>query len=270
MTDPRPLVPVNPEGLSDLVDELLVPTAATPLPTPSNRIIFAPSFITDPEQYIGIPQLNRVIAKKETYKNLNWESTIKALAKQETLYMPTIPEFMTHFFNVREAAQKRGTLYDGRGNPIRREEAVNLYKYFTTDFEEGCCTWLNAEFVEGSGALKLDLRADFRVNAKGKIEYRSVTPLEASIEEYCYVDLRREKFNKQFLPTIGQKSSNQNYKVDENIYFYPPGKNTVARFRAGSGRAGFYCFGVPSYSDDSLGVFACAEGAARENTRGKS
>ena len=267
MTDPRPLIPVNLQGLENLANELLAPTIAAETPL-EDGVILAPSFITDPENYIGIPQLNRVIAKKESDKNLQWEPIIKALASRGAYHMPNIPQFMMHFFNVREASQGNKILYDGKGKAIKREEAINIYNYFTTGFQGGCYTWLDAKFVKGKGFKKLDLQTNHRVDASGNISFQSM-PLEDCVWGDVYVDLMQDKFNKQYLPTTQQKSADQNYKVNENIYFWHPRKDAVARFYADSDWARLYCYGFPSDSDAGLGVFVCAEGAMRKNLEGK-
>ncbi len=267
MTDPKPLIPVNLKGLEELAEELLTPTTVVEA-SPEKGVILAPSFIRDPENYIGIPQLKRVIAKKESDKNLQWEPTIRALASRGAYHMPNIPEFMTHFFNVREAAQGKKPLYDGRGKPLKREESTNLYNYFTTAFEGGCWTWLDAKFVKGKGFKKLDLQTNHRVDASGNLTFQQV-PLEECVWEDVYVDLIQDKFNKQYLPTAQQKSADQNYKVNQNIYFFHPRKDAIAWFVTGSVWAWLYCDGDPSGSVAWLGVFLCAEGAAQKINGGK-
>ena len=262
MNDPKPIVPVNPEGLTELMNELLAPIAMPPATNPRTGIVLAPSFITDPENYIGIPQVNIVIAKRESDKNLDWEDTVNALLNKAGAYhMPNISEFVSHFYNVLEAVQGKRTLYDGKGKPLKKDEAVNLYKYLTTDFDGGCWTWLDANFVKGSGFNKLNLRTNHRKGAKGKLIFDE-SPLEITLGKDCYVDLNRTKLNKQYLPKPGLESSNQNYRQGENIYFWCPKKNAVAGFRADSDGADLDCNRDPSNSHESLGVFVCAEGAA--------
>ena len=63
-------------------------------------------------------------------------------------------------------------------------------------------------------------------------------------------------FNKQGLPT---KEGN-----DFNYWFPRSNNNSVARFGANSDRAGLVCNGYPQFSDSALGVFVCAEGAAKK------
>jgi len=269
MNDPRPLVPVNPEGLTELMNELLAPIATPTSTSPRNSIILAPSFITDPENYIGIPQVNSVIAKKESDKNLNWKGAVNVLLDRTGAYhMPNIPEFVSHFYNVLEAAQGKRTLYDGKGKPIKKEEVTNLYKCLTTNFDGGCWTWLDANFVKGSGFNKLNLRTNHRKGAKGKLVFEE-SPLEVTLGKDCYVDLNRAKLNKQYLPKPELKSQNQSYRQGENIYFRYPVKDTVAWFGADSDWADLVCGGDPSDSLESLGVFVCAEGASRENREAK-
>lgn len=272
MHEPRPLIPVTIEGLEALAQELLTSTGGKPPVHAGKGVVLAPSYIKDPENYIGVPQIGAIISKRERHKNLKWEPTLKAIHEEGgslggKLSMPDIPDFMTHFFNVKEAALGRGTLYDGRGKPLKKDEAVSQWNYFSsTDRSpfngQMCWTWLNAKFVKGKGALKLNLQTDYHFDASGNLVF-SQTPLEACLEEDALVDLDKP-FNKQYLATSAQKSANINYAQGHNLYFWYPRKNAVARFAASSGGAGLGCNGSPSLADPALGVFVCAEGAPPE------
>jgi len=226
----------------------------------SKRKILTPADIKG-EDYIQIPNTNSLIARVEVkdYKGKTWDETHYALA-ENGLYMPTPNLFMNHFLYVRDAAEGNTTLYDGNNNPIPKNEIEDLWKYLTTDHRGGCWTWLDAKFIEGSGALDLDIITDHRVVQKGTEKTLEGTqkPLEACIQEDCYVTLNP---NSQGLPD--RKSIIDEYKQSKNIYFWHLRKDKVAGFIAGSDRAGLDCSGDPGGSSSGLGVFAYAEGTKK-------
>ena len=219
--------------------------------TPANPV--RPPANINQRDYIRIPGTNTLIAREETNKGLNWDDTHFTL-QDSGLYMPSQKLFMPYFLNVIEAAKGNTTLYDGANNPIPRDEAEDLYKYLTSGHRDGCWTWLDAKFEkEGSSWF---IETDHRV-AQGSTS-KTRMPLEACLREDAYVEL---DFNSQGLAT--KKSTDQDYKQGENIYYWHPRDGTVARFNAGSGWADLICGRDPSGSYAELGVFACAEGTSK-------
>ena len=211
------------------------------------------------EDYIRIPGTTTIISRQESNKGLNWENTHYTLA-ENGLYMPSPSLFMPYFMHVRDASQGNTTLYTAGNNPIPTNEAEELWKYLSTDYNNGCWTWLDAKFSEENNVWKIG--HNHKVIQKGKdksLEGKTET-LESCIRKDCFVDL---EFNTQGLPI--RKSQNQNYKQGENIYYWHPRNKTVARFYADSGRAFLSCGRNPSGSNRALGVFACAEGAQKNN-----
>ena len=182
---------------------------------------------------------------------------------QQGLYVPTPLIFSTHFKNVIEAKEGRKQLFYADVSPVNSAEIDEIYKHLTTNYKNifgsndfGAWTWLNAKFVQGSGDKKIDLETITGIKSDGTFIIKT-EPLECKIWENCFVEI---DFNRQGLPKV--KSANQSYAQGDNINFYFPVKDTVARFYAGSNRAVLYCNRNPLSSSPSLGVFACAEGAA--------
>jgi hypothetical protein len=264
---PNPLFPTSeipPERKRKLFEELSKPYQE--LQPQEEGIVIAPSFISNPKDYIGIPQYNVVIAKREEIHKKNFNTTLdKIKHKNVKFFMPPIPYFMQHFFNVREAAHNpEKPLYDGERNPLPQEEAQNLWKYFTsknreqfgdTPKEKICWTWLNAKFTKGTGFNGLDIET-FNVP-----NYPQRQLLEQCLWQDTYVSIDPDEFNKQGLPkqTI---ATQDNYKEGENIRFWYPRPNHVARFDTGSNWADLDSYRDPDGEGPALGVFLCAEGVA--------
>jgi len=208
----------------------------------------------DKADYIQILDTNIIIAKQQDYNNLTWQDTQYALV-DSGLYMSTPSLFMQHFVNAKDAAEGKIKLYDGNGNPIKKDEAKDIYNTLATD----CWAWLDAAFKQENGKwnIETDHWAVMRGNDK-TLEARNRSRLENCVRDDCFVDLA---FNAQGLPTT--KSQDQKYVQGQNIYFYQPKDGAVAGFNAFSVRAFLYCGGNPGYSYSSLGVYPCAEGAAK-------
>jgi len=228
-------------------------------PKEEPRIITPSSIQRD--KYIQVPETNSLISKEEIYKGKTWDEIHYALT-DNGLYMPTPALFMKHFLNVRDAFQNKNQLYDGNNNLIPKEEVEDLWKYLTSGHRGGCWTWLDAKFIEGSGALGLDILTNHEVVIKDSnksLTPKTKKPLEQCVQEDCYADL--DSINSQGLPI--KKASSQDYKQGANIYFYHPRENKVARFYADSDGAGLDCIWDPGLSYSRLGVFACVEGTKK-------
>jgi hypothetical protein len=219
-------------------------------------------------KYIAIPQYNMAIAMRETCHNKDMYDTLNSL-KEEGLKMPSPAQFITHWNNVRSAAQGNLQLQYANGSAVDINTARDLWNYMSsTDRsfwgEKICWTWLNAQFSEdGSGLWYIE--TDLEVIGSGR--GRKLKGKRETLEAHADADrLANLVFNDQGLPT--QDSALQDYRQGDNIYFWKPRNNRVARFCAGSSWAVLYCDWVPSYSNASLGVFACAEGT-QKNSGGK-
>ncbi|MCR4327597.1 MAG: YhaI family protein [Nanoarchaeota archaeon] len=215
--------------------------------------------------YIQLPQFNKLISKFELlgYNNLNWEDTHFKL-HENGLYMPLIPEFMTHFKNVVLAYQSKGKnpLFDGEGNTVSIKEVRDIYKHMTKDYlaiygtQKGAWSWLDAKFKEDNGMKILFEHRTF-VDSNGK---KILTPnktenLESCVREDCYVDFNN--LNSQGLPTTVYPTPN--YEEGKNIYYWKPVDGKVARFFALSSGALLSCYTDPSDTNTDLGVYGIAE-----------
>ncbi len=233
------------------LEELLNPASSSPQNQTANTLLNITPNINRAD-YIQVPQSRILIAKAETHKGKTWHETHYAL--QETgLYMPAVCEGITHWLNVREAALTNNRiLYDGNNAPIRKEEAVDLWNYMSSGHRGGCWSWFDAFFTDENTLHQYHL---MNKDAAGKktLESQSKPALQCPIKENCYVEL---DFNSQGMPL--KKSSMQQYQQGQNLYFYFPRSNAVARLSAGAGLVSLDCCRVPRSSDASLGVFGVA------------
>ena len=238
-------------------------------PTNPTQITQINTNIKNPQDYIQVPEViglhggNVIISKFEIpdANNKNYEETHKFIL-QKGLYVPTPNIFMPHFANVCKAKKGETQLLDGNGKIIQNSELEDIYQHLTTNhisaYETsrlGAWTWLNARFIEGSGFNNLDLETIISIKSDGSFETKK-TPLANCLGSDGYAKI---KFNTQ---GFSNENSENKYIQGENIYFWKPVKDRVARFYAVSGRASLDCGGGPTGSNDSLGVFTCAEGAS--------
>jgi len=268
--DYRPLVPVNPEGLDAVAESLLNGTntdrgsESVPAIQTSERI--------NPKEYIqvGMNGLHGKPVVISCYEIQGSNSKDYASAHRfvlsKGLYAPTPLIFTAHLKNVIEAQKRNKQLRYSDGTLLPQSEVEEIYKHLTTNYKDvfggsnpGAWSWLNAKFIDGTGDNGFDLETITGMKPDGTFITKKV-PLENKIWEDCFVDIN---FNQQGLANA--KSVNQSYSQGNNIKFYHPRKNTVARFFAGSGRAYLNCDGYPASSNSSLGVFVCAEGAEPKN-----
>ncbi len=219
--------------------------------------------VSNPSDYIVVPQYDILIAKRETHQGKNWQESIELLA-QEGRYMPRIDEFMQHFLNMRDAVAGRMILHDGAGAIINQAEIQSQWNYLSstdrTPFGNSAWTWLDALFKK-DGAGTLYLETNHRVT--NSVLTSQNVPLVPHATTNGFAPL--SSLNNQKLPI---DTPDKNYVQGQNIYFWPPTENLVAGFGAGSDRASLDCGRDPTDRDAELGVFACVAGGAPRNSGG--
>src|SRR3989344_6796335 len=226
-------------------------TTIIPVANPNSPLTLPEIVQRAPRNYIKIPQLNEVIAINETHKGKDLYDTLDAVA-DEGLSSPYISSFMRHWMNVKEAVvDRKGKLHYADGSQVPADSAEDLWKYLSSGHRGGCWTWLDALFTKEGNEWYLTQDLKTVRQGQDQLLQGNKQKLEACLRKDCYVDL---SFNTQGLAT--QESPTQNYSQGENIYFYHPRENCVARFYASSVRTGLGCNGDPSGRFGDLGVFA--------------
>ena len=216
--------------------------------------------------YVQIPQLKKIISAFElkNYNNLNWKNTHFRL-HENGLYMPIIPEFMTHFQNVIQSYKSKGKtpLFDASGNPFTKDEVKDMYSHLTKDsiavYEgaEGTWAWLDAYFEKKDDEFYILTEHRTQTDSSGnkKLVSNKTEKLEQCLIENCFVDFK--SLNSQGLPIT--KDLNQKYIQGENIKFWSPTNDRVAWFFAYSDWALLDCGRNPDDTVSNLGVFAVAD-----------
>jgi len=272
MRDPKPLVPVNLEGLEALASELLLPVKT------NNETLesVTPPNLRNPASYIFLPAKshgsysysNTWVAKKR----LGFDKDVEKVAKKLNLtvqntakekdghdYMGSINNKQS--LDINEALGnitlnqrqyidlflllKSGNVLDGNTARVSKSDIESMLDEMLGKRDPWRGEWASNRFRDVGGTLNII----YPIFKGGKWQ-EAIEPLEHYVKENCYVDLA--SFNKQGMPT--RKSAQQEYKFGENIYFWYPSDGTVAGFGADSDRAGLGCGGGPSFSLESLGV----------------
>lgn len=257
----KPLVSLGTEGWERQAEALLGMDGTDVSVPPIGNLALPRAVIEHPRDYIVVEGKNGVIAKRQNYNGLNWQTALETVAR-DGLLVPRIDFFMQHFLNVREAAHGRKTLVDVAGNRLSLTEAQDHWNYVSSTNRtpynnKPFWAHLDARFKDVAG--KMHLETDHRV-VGGKMTHRDVL-LEPYHTSNGWADL---SLNKQGIPR--QASATNSYAQGQNIYLYAPVNDRVAGFDAYSVRAVLYCIRDPQYSGADLGVLACAEGAIAKNS----
>jgi len=240
MTDPKPIVPVNPAGLDEVAKSLLegdpnLPPSASP--TGSN-IRNAENYVILPGKAHGsysYPDL--VVAVEKTHLNSNWNQAHEALHR-ENAFMLSIRQYVDFLQML-----KSGTVYNGRGTKLASGKVDEILDEILTKREPWRAEWLDAYFKDVNDALNISY--EHRI-VNGQLKPQRTEALENCVMEDAYVNLFSA--NKQGLPTVKART--------QETYFWYPRKDRVARFRADSDGVYLDANRVPAYSDSSLGVRA--------------
>lgn len=206
----------------------------------------------DKKDFVHIPDTTYFISKKAGYKGQNYDQTLQTVEGSTALTVATPALFMPHYARVcRAALEKDITLDDGTGELLGRKATDDLFEYLSTE----AWAWLDASFEKTKQGFFI--ATDHRL-VNGQMQPLTRESLETCVMKEGFVDL---VFNRQGFPT--QRSEKQEYQRGKNLQYWHPENGTVAGFYALGGYALLDCDGLPLGSFAALGVFVCAEGAAK-------
>ncbi len=215
--------------------------------------------VGNPREFVRIPGIDIAISKTPLHKELNWEGTHFALAKQG-LFMPSPALFISYFCHVTKDCGDEiynFEAYNAANEPLGKRERMSLYEHLNSPRNS---VWLDAKFIEIQGVKYLVTDHYCVSQAKeDKLTPNTTIQLEPHLTESGFVNL---KFNPQGLPI--EKSKRTEYKESQNIFYIPPRNGAVARFGTGLDGFGLYCNGDPNDSDFSIGVFGCIKGTPKK------
>ena len=233
----RPLIPVNPQGLDDIAEGLL---------NTSSPNVEANDFAPNKNGFIYVPSINLYVSKERTLQNKNWNDTHKEVLRNGLGRMPT-PNETWELIKYAKA---------NLSNPELKNVYDDILK--TTPQNTWHGEWQNAKFSEDK-KIKYVQRV-ISLDKQGELVYSPRERLDDYLIEDCWAEFNST--NKQGLLT--RKHSSLSYAQGQNIYFYHPRNNSVARFGANSDGAYLNCGGNPSYSYSALGVRLVREATPRK------
>ena len=238
MTDAKPIVPVNPEGLEDIAKSLL---EGDPKPLPFTAPVNAN--ISNLETYVTLPGKTHgsysypdlLVAMERTNFGSNWNQSHKALHR-ENAFMLSIRQYIDFLQLL-----KSGNVYDERGTKLPNGRVNEILDEILTKRDPWRAEWLDAYFKDVNGTLYFNYE---HTNVNGQLKPQHSEPLENCVMKDAYVNLFSA--NRQGLPTVKSRT--------QETYYWHPVNGRVARFGANSGRVYLDANGDPAVSYSSLGV----------------
>jgi len=280
MTEPKPIVPVDREGLEEVAESLLRGDPQVASTAPSSNIV---TQIINPIEYITLPgkthgsysypdllvAMHRLgydadveraartlgLSLQNTTKeqngsryigNINWEQALKLnlLLGNSTLN----PRQFIDFKELLKKGLKGTEVYDGKGAVIDSKILKMVHDEIFTVRDPFRGEWLDANFEVIDVIDNIfHINYDHKI-ANGVLKPQKSEPLENCLMEEKYVDL--SSANRQGLPT--RKSS----IFSRKIKYYHPQNQSIAKFYAHSDRVVLDARGDPAYPCSPVGVRA--------------
>lgn len=248
MTDPKPIVPVNLEGLDDIAKSLLensVPEFNTTAP-PTGTV--AP--VEEPGSYIILPNRKHgsyeypdlLVPTDRTHKEKNWHQTQESLYL-DSAYMITPRQFVD-FINL----LRSGNAYNGLGVKLDTKRVKAILDDILEKKDPYRAEWLDARFAQSGKTLNVMYH---KIKSDGSIE--DVTePLQECLMEDKQPGISLDYWLRNATPQ-GLPPKNIS---DGSIYYWHPKDKAVAGFWADSDGVVLVADRGPADSDSSLGVRA--------------
>jgi len=269
MTNPKPLVPVNLEGLEALASELLAPTATSVSGSikPSSRsnaesYILLPSGKYGKHDYPDVeiamtrlgytPEVEKAAKRKGLTLANNSQGYIGNINHQQAVMLPRelggtalSVILFKEFLKLLQAGINGRSIYNGKGDKIAKTQLGTFYNEITQVRNPLRIEWFDSKFEEQGGKIYIT----YPIFKSNKWDYVK-EPLEECLMEdkTAGIDINHWLNNatSQGLPPKNCATG--------SLYYWAPRKGMVAWFWADSGRAVLGCDWDPSFSRESLGV----------------
>jgi len=240
MKDIRPLMPVNPEGLDKIAQELLnetpvndlVQAGANQLKNPRDYMIL--ETVDSKDNKIGL-----YVAKNKDFFNKKWYEAHEALAK-ESYQMLTIRQGIDLIKLL-----KSKKVYDGLKAKLKDAEIAQLLNEIIEVRPPWRAEWLDGRFIEKNNEWYLLQEHKYDNSKSGKLEDRITAKNSIKVNPI----IKNFKFNLNDTDKYGLPT-----KEGTELNYWYPTNGSVARFGAGSDGASLDCDWDPSDSDSGLGV----------------
>ena len=248
MTEPKPIVPVNPEGLDDIAKSLLensVPEFNASAP-PAGAV----GSVEEPGSYIILPGRKHgsyeypdlLVPAERTHKGKKWHQAKESLYL-DGAYMITPRQFVD-FINL----LRSGNAYNGLGVKLDTKRVKALLDDILEQKDPYRAEWLDARFAQSGKTLNVMYH---KIKSDGSIEDVAEPLHDCLMEDKqpgISLDYWLRNANNQGLPPKNIS--------DGSIYYWYPRDKAVARFRANSDGVFLYANRDPAISYSSLGVRA--------------
>ena len=268
--NPKPLVPVNPEGLDDIARSLLedkteIPESnispSTNTSKPENYIILpskSHGSYSYPDMLVGIHRLSYTPDVERASKTLTLNIQNTATEKDGSDYIGSINHAQALSLNktlgnitldIRRFVDflnllKSQNVYDGNGTKLSQERTNAVLDEILTVRTPYRAEWLDARFSEQNKQLRINYH---KIKPDGNMQETTET-LETCLMKDKQIDLddwlRRATLHG--LPPADVKSG--------TLYYWAPRNGRTAGFGADSGRAYLDWYVDPAYSDARFGV----------------
>jgi len=272
--DPRPIAPMNPEGLDDIAKALLeayTPKTITPadIPNPESYLILEgkqygtysyPDLLVSMHRLGFTDEAGRVAQKlglsvQNTAQEQNGVHYIGNVQHKQAIdlvkglnFIPLTPRLYVDFLKEVSSGIDGMAVYDGLGNQIPIEKLLALWNEIAEVRSPYRGEWLDASFSRNGSGLQIVYH---QILPDGSLK-EVTAPLENCLmkDKQPGIDLHDwlNRANTQGLPP-------GDVKHGELDYWYPISEK-VAGFGADSDEAVLCCFEDPGYSNASLGVRA--------------
>lgn len=216
-------------------------------------------------EYIRDPNTGILIAKEipDEFRseNLNYEDLhLKVLSQESFLHVPTPGLYLPFIISLIDAYKRKIPLFDENDNKLTNSEIEKVY-YDLIKYPP-YRTFLNARFVQGTGFKGLDIEkivglkkiiigshynglSFIPAQGEKKVVRVEREPLEECLWDDCYIDLRKDNFNRQGLPLEKARSKvgkrvGEGYEGDEweknpyIFYAHPEKDHVISVFDSGS------------------------------------
>ena len=242
MKEIRPLIPVNPEGLDKIANELLNENISS-----SDPIQIGTNPPTNPKDYLILETVDGknngiglYVAKAKDFFSKNWYETHEALNK-EGYQMLTIRQGIDLIKLL-----KTGKVYDGLKAKLKDAEIAQLFNEIVEVRTPWRAEWLDGRFVKEDNEFYLLQEHKYDTSkSRSKLEERIIAKNRIKVDPL----MKNTRFNLNDVNQYGLPTK----EGTELDYWYPT-NGSVAWFRANSVGAGLICDRDSADSDAGLGV----------------
>jgi len=246
----RPLVPIDPRGLEEVAESLLV---ADPKPPTDSSDPPTAARVANPNSYIILPGKTHgsysypdlLVPTSRTHLNENWDQCSEGVVQEGSLMLTPRQhvDFISHL--------KAGRVYDATGSRIDSGKITAILDDILTVRSPYRAEWLDAKFSKG-GVLVIRKTwsiAYHRIKSDGTLE-----KVTESLQE-CLRDNKTPGIDLDyFLGHATPQGLPPKNNPSGSLYYWHPRDGAVAGFFASSVRARLDCDWNPAFSYSGLGV----------------